>query len=306
MSRSQDPREPLHRPEFIETRELTTPLSDLESRSPEEKPARASNSETQIQPRHPSRLARPRQIQEIRGRTYRVRDSEVKAMVELGKFRAIAQEDLIEFFYAGDKGRFRPDMENLVRQGLLEIKAIPHEAQGSRTLFTLTKQGHRFLTQTQAAAKNQVLYHGFAMPREAHHDADLYRLYQKAAEEIERIGGRNLRVVLDFEIKKRVYHDLAKLGKDRDSPWHKREIAERHSLKMVRSKIPVPDIRIEYETRDGEKARIDLELATGHYRGQNLAEKISAGFALFARADDAVKLRKVLHQRKLTAEILSL
>jgi hypothetical protein len=35
----------------------------------------------------------------------------------------------------------------------------------------------------------------------------------------------------------------------------------------------VPDVRIEYETRDGERGRVDLELATGHYRGRNLTEK---------------------------------
>jgi hypothetical protein len=36
----------------------------------------------------------------------------------------------------------------------------------------------------------------------------------------------------------------------------------------------VPDVRIEYETRDGERARVDLELATDHYRGRNLTEKV--------------------------------
>jgi hypothetical protein len=230
----------------------------------------------------------------------------VKAMVELGKFRAIAQEDLTEFFYLGDKGRFRTDLENLVGQGLAELKSIPHEENGSRTLLTLTKQGHRLLSETQAAAKDQVLFHGFVKHREAHHDADLYRLYQKAAEEIERNGGRNLRVVLDYELKKRVYHDLAKLGKDRNPSPQRCAIAARHSLQLVRGKIPVPDVRIEYETRDGERARIDLELATSHYRGRDLEEKIRAGFAIFARADDASKLRKVLEQRELTAEIVSL
>jgi hypothetical protein len=30
-------------------------------------------------------------------------------MVEVGKFRAIAQEDLTEFAYGSDKGRMRPD-----------------------------------------------------------------------------------------------------------------------------------------------------------------------------------------------------
>jgi hypothetical protein len=188
----------------------------------------------------------------------------------------------------------------------VELKSIPHEENGSRTLLTLSKQGHRFLSETRAAAKDQVLFHGFLKPREAHHDADLYRLYQKAAQEIERNGGRNLRVVLDYELKKRVYQDLAKLGKDRNSSPHRREIAERHWLKMVRGKITVPDVRIEYQTRDGERTRIDLELATSHYRGRDLAEKILAGFAIFARAADASKLRKVLEQRELTAEIVSL
>jgi len=44
------------------------------------------------------------------------------------------------------------------------------------------------------------------------------------------------------------------------------EIAARHGLEVVRGKVPVPDLRIEYETRDGEAARVDLELLTEHYR----------------------------------------
>jgi hypothetical protein len=68
----------------------------------------------------------------------------------------------------------------------------------------------------------------------------------------------------------------------------------------------VPDVRIEYETRDGERAPVDLELATGHYRGRNLMEKVRAGFSLCAHPDDGSKLRRILDQRELTAEILSL
>jgi hypothetical protein len=68
----------------------------------------------------------------------------------------------------------------------------------------------------------------------------------------------------------------------------------------------VPDVRIEYETRDGERGRMDLELATGHYRGRNLTEKVCAGFSLYANEDDVSKVRRILDQRELTAEILSL
>jgi hypothetical protein len=106
--------------------------------------------------------------------------------------------------------------------------------------------------------------------------------------------------------KKRLFRDLAKRGPCRASSEQKRLVAERHGLQVVRGKIPVPDIRIEYEARDGERARVDLELATSHYRGRNLAEKVRAGFSIYAHGEDASKLRRMLDQRELTAEILSL
>jgi DNA-binding MarR family transcriptional regulator len=227
-------------------------------------------------------------------------------MLELGKFRALAKEDLTEFVYDGNHGRMSPDVENLVRQGFVQLKSIPHEETGSRKLLTLTRNGHRFLRQAQSAPEPQTLHYGFASPREAHHDADLYRLYQKAAAKIEGQGGRNLRVVLGYELKKRVYQDLAKPCPERGSEDNKRAIAERHGLQVVGQKIPLPDVRIEYDTPDGERARVDLELATSHYRGGTLAEKVGAGFSLYARADEVSKLRRVLDQQELIAEILSL
>ena len=175
-----------------------------------------------------------------------------------------------------------------------------------RWLLTLSKRGHRFLTTTQTTPKAQAIHYGFTKPREAHHDADLYRMYSAAAEKIEAQGGRNLRVILDYELKKRLYHDLTQLGPDRESAAKKKEIAEKHGLQLVRGKIPLPDLRIEYETRDGEMARVDLELATEHYRGRNLDQKVRAGFSIYAQAQDTAGLRRVLDQRELTAEILSL
>ena len=253
-----------------------------------------------------ARSAEPRETFEVRGKTYRLRSSEIQTLTELGKFRAVATKDLQEFAYQGDKDRARADVQNLIRHGLIAEKKIPHSDTSPRRLLTLTKQGHQFLTVTKRVPKNQAIHYGFTKPREAHHDADLYRMYYTAAEKIERQGGRNLRVILDYELKKRVYHDLAKLGPHRESTAKKKEIAERHGLQLVRGKIPLPDLRIEYETREGEMARVDLELATEHYRGRNLAEKVRAGFSIYAHAQDAAGLRRVLDQRELTAEILSL
>jgi hypothetical protein len=57
---------------------------------------------------------------------------------------------------------------------------------------------------------------------------------------------------------------------------------------------------------DGERARVDIELATGHYRLRNLVEKVRAGFSIYAHSSDVSNLRRILDQRELTAEILSL
>jgi hypothetical protein len=73
-------------------------------------------------------------------------------------------------------------------------------------------------------------------------------------------------------------------------------------LSAGRGRIAVPDVRIEYESRDGERGRVDLELATGYYRGRNLTEKVRAGFSLCAHADDVSKLGRISDQRELTGD----
>ena len=75
---------------------------------------------------------------------------------------------------------------------------------------------------------------------------------------------------------------------------------------MVEGKIPVPDIRLEYENAELVLQRVDLELATREYRPRSLAEKAKAGFAIYGRAEDASRLRRILDERKLTREILTL
>src|ERR1700675_3862487 len=179
-----------------------------------------------------------RKAYEFRGRTYAVRTSEIESLIEIGKFRAVASEDLEEFQYHGDNDRVRLDVASLIRQGLIVEKSIPHSDTPPRRLLTLTKKGHQFLRSTRTLPPNQATYYGFTKPREAHHDADLYRLYHKAAEKIDREGGKNPRVVLDYELKKRVFHDLAKLGPEKHFADTKREIAEKHGLQLVRGKIP--------------------------------------------------------------------
>ena len=236
-----------------------------------------------------------------RDRGYRLTESEMRTATDLGKFRIIGTNDLAQHAYSGYREKAKKEIENLVRLGLARKGTFEGPEASSRELLTLTKRGHHLLCVNRLIPPNQAVYHGFVNPREANHDADLYRLYEKEASRIEAQGGRNLRVVLDYELKRKINGEIARFGVD-----SRPEIAARHGLSVVKNKIPVPDLRIEYETRDGEAARVNLELVTEHYRGRSVEEKVRAGFSLYTPRGEANRLRRVLDQRELTAEIFSL
>jgi hypothetical protein len=236
-----------------------------------------------------------------RDRGYRLGDSETRTLVDIGKFRVVAPDDLKIHVYAGDRERMREDLGSLLRQGLIRRGTFEGPDQNSRELLTLTKRGFRLLCVNRVVPKDQAIYYGFVKPREANHDADLYNLYQKELARIVKEGGRNPRVRLDFELKRKINRDILKLG-----PEARPEIARRHGLRVVRGRIPVPDLRIEYETPSGDIARLDLELVTEHYRARSVADKVRAGFALYTLHGEGDRLRRVLDQNELTAEILSL
>ncbi len=242
----------------------------------------------------------------VRDRAYLLRDSEALTLTELGRFRVVAPSDLAKYGYSGDSARMERDIRRLKEQSLLTEKTL--EISGKKTLrvITLTKQGAKLLRKTNRLPDEQEIYHGLVKPREAKHDADLYRLYQKEASRIERAGGKPLRVILDYELKRDLNRDLVTLGPQKDDPDAKELIAEKHHLQAVNGKIPLPDLRIEYENAQGELSRLDLELATRHYRPRGLAAKARAGFSLYSHPEEASRLRRILNDRDLTAGILAL
>jgi hypothetical protein len=242
----------------------------------------------------------------IRDRTYLLRDSELHSLTEIGKFRVIAVSDLAKYAYDGNRARMERDTRALARQSLVRDSTLEISQKKTLRVVTLTKAGHRVLKNTNQVPDDQPIYHGLVKPREVKHDADLYRLYQKEVARIERGGGRPVRVLLDYELKRNLNHDLALLGPEKDDLDRKGEVAEKHGLQLVEGKIPVPDLRVEYETPELELRHVDLELATRDYRPRAMAAKAAAGFSMYARSEDASRLRRVLDEREITAGILTL
>lgn len=273
-----------------------------------ENQAQSSTADSQERELHPVKptLDRIRTEYRSRSRTYRLRNSEISALAQIGVFRAVNKHDLAQYAYVGDEARMESDLRNLSQQSLIERHTLVGFKGDTPTIITLTRGGQKFLRHSHVLPTDQAAYHGFRKPKEARHDAELYRLYQKVARDIVSKGGKNLRVSLDYELKKDLYRDLATRGQEEDDPDSKTEIASKHGLRVVASKIPIPDMRIEYDTPDFDRAKVDLELATSHYRPRHMAEKAHAGFTLYGRSDDVARLRRILDDREITAEILSL
>lgn len=254
-----------------------------------------------------NREAKPREKRPERQERYSITDREQGTLYEVGRFRTIAVEDLVNHRYDGKGSELRADLRSLLAQGLVERRTA-FVAQGRHKLavLVLTKAGRK-VAEAKRADPEQSVYSGFVKPGEVAHDAAIYRMFHKEAAHITSQGGTIKRIVLDYELKNEIYSPLAKARGQAPLEYARRqaEIARENSLKIVNGKIPLPDLRIEYETAEGEMTRVDLELATHHYHGSHLQIKAEAGFKIYG--DSSVAHRSpVVDGHQIKADILSL
>src|SRR5271157_1744584 len=193
-----------------------------------------------------------------RDRSYSLRPSEIHTLTEVGKFRGVAVEDLAKQSYVSDRSRMDSDLRNLIGQRLVARRDTSVLKKESRQALTLTKDGKRLIRRHGFVLEDQAIYTGFVKPKEADHDAALYRLYHKAADEIERKGGKVLRVQLDYELKEKLYRKLGQAQAQNEGQTQRSKEAFAHQLQIpvVYGKVSFPDLRIEYATQEMEIARV--------------------------------------------------
>jgi hypothetical protein len=97
-------------------------------------------------------------------------------------------------------------------------------------VVTRKPAGEKFARLSNSLSHEQKLYHGLVKPREADHDAQIYRAYRKGWARVETEGGSNPRVLLDGPVSVLLpgqHGRLSRLATD--------------------GQIQLPDNRIEYE-----------------------------------------------------------
>jgi hypothetical protein len=266
-----------------------------------------------LEPRVPSR---EHSLFRVRGSLYRLSASDLDTLGDIGRFRTVALQDLTRFRYSNRTKASKDAIRALQSQGLVQTRSV---WRGPRVkpieVAVLTKLGKEVAEQhgpfhdiDRKGKASQALFSGFVKPNEVPHDTAIYRMFQAERQRIERAGGRVRRVILDYELKRRVYAPLAKAKALPPADYARRQeqVAHENGLVVIRGKIPLPDLRLEYETRTGESARVDLELATGHYHAPALQAKAAAGFTFYAADDCRAQLSRMLEERDITVAILAL
>jgi DNA-binding MarR family transcriptional regulator len=224
-------------------------------------------------------------------RTRRERDqhglnsNEHQILNTVGTFRVVSSGDLQRQISPSNPERFRHDVKRLIARGLVESQSVPYDKKGgSVSILTLTKAGLKAARSDERTPRGQRLYAGFVKPNEVKHDLAIFRMHQVHSEKIESTGGTVQRVVMDFELKKAVYSELAKANglPALEYARRKEQIAAENGLKTVEGRVILPDLRIEYETADGDMAKVDLEVTSEDYKRSQMQQKARAGFTVYA------------------------
>jgi len=216
----------------------------------------------------------------VHSRSYDLRGSESRMLATIGAFRVVPAGHL----HNSDRGHVR-DVRHLRDLGL--VRAQPYVIGHRRTsILTLTPEERALLEHARGRESRQTFYAGVRKPRELAHDAHLYRAYERAAERLVGRGARVRRVVLEEELK-RAYQQFLHPGARQQSGRSQRDAdeiaqwARTQQLPTDDGHIQFPDLRIEYDDRDGRRVVEDVEITTPHYRGAHAASKARAGFTCY-------------------------
>jgi hypothetical protein len=227
-----------------------------------------------------------REFVRTRDRIFELNGQESRLLADIGAFRVVAERDLEAS--VGRSPSARQHVTHLKAEGLLQrTLSAPDER-----VVSLTAQGrelleaHRRDSDDGRRTARQAFYAGVRKPRELSHDTQVYRAYLHAQERLSGRGSRVRRVVLDYELKREYQRFLQARNrgrKDHDGrpdrePEEIRLWAREHDLPYFDDAVHLPDLRIEYEDRDGRLRHEDVEVTTAHYRGAHAAATARCGF----------------------------
>ena len=219
-----------------------------------------------------------------------------RALAEVGMYRSVSFRDLAETRFDGHPYTARRAVDRMVKDGLMR----EHEAKGPKggtyKVLTLTQAGAsraRRCVQEQGLDKDQQTHAGLVKRGELSHDTAIYRAARIEQAKLTKQGAVLNRVRIDAEMKKQI----ARAGETARARGGKAaadaarfQAADDLGLPVKDGRVEYPDAQLEYTDIEDRTGRVNIEIATEHYRIGGIAAKARAGFQVHGNGAQAARL----------------
>ena len=225
------------------------------------------------------------------------------ALADIGIYGAVSYRDLAEAHFGGHPYTTRRAVNAWIREGLAKESTAKGPKGRPFKVLTLTRKGAaaiRDLAAGQGLDPGQNIRSAARLLQHAQlaHDTAIYRACGRERQRLLEQGATIRRVRLDGELKSAVAR-RSESARVRDG--RRAADAERHRVAGElglpvdeQGRVLYPDAQIEYVDAEGRSGRVNVEIASGHYRQGSVRAKAAAGFRLHANGPAGARVLRAL------------
>ena len=225
------------------------------------------------------------------------------ALADIGIYGAVSYRDLAEAHFGGHPYTTRRAVNAWTREGLAKESTAKGPKGRPFKVLTLTRKGAaaiRDLDAGQGLDPGQHIRSAARLLQHAQlaHDTAIYRACGRERQRLLERGAAIRRVRLDGELKSAVAR-RSESARARDG--RRAADAERHRAAGelglpidAQGRVLYPDAQIEYTDAEGRSGRVNIEVASGHYRQGSVRAKAAAGFRMHANGPAGARVLRAL------------
>ena len=225
------------------------------------------------------------------------------ALADIGIYGAVSYRDLAEAHFGGHPYTTRRAVNAWAREGLAKESTAKGPKGRPFKVLTLTRKGAAAIRDLDAGHGLDPGQHIRSAARllqhaQLAHDTAIYRACGRERQRLLERGAAIRRVRLDGELKSAVAR-TSESARARDG--RRAADAERHRAAGelglpidAQGRVLYPDAQIEYTDAEGRSGRVNIEVASGHYRQGSVRAKAAAWFRLHANGPAGARVLRAL------------
>ena len=225
------------------------------------------------------------------------------ALADIGIYGSVSVRDLAEAHFGGHPYTTRRAVNAWIREGLAKESTAKGPKGRPFKVLTLTRKGAAAIRDLDAGHGLDPGQHIRSAARllqhaQLAHDTAIYRACGRERQRLLERGAAIRRVRLDGELKSAVAR-RSESARARDG--RRAADAERHRVAGElglpideQGRVLYPDAQIEYTDADGRSGRVNVEVASGHYRQGSVRAKAAAGFRMHANGPAGARVLRAL------------